>query len=473
MVLLSSSIHTLFFSISLICLLSVSSFLYVNNSVPTTTLIPQNTVQDSAFNLKVFVSELPRSYNYGLLQEYWSLPPDNRIKFDPDHLPGSSRKHSNKEFPPYPNNPVHTQYSAEYWLLGDLMTPESLRNNNSVAKRVSDAKDADVIFVPFFAALSCEMQASIDRRIITRKVDKNEDYRRQKEVMDIVTNSEAWIRSGGRDHVFVLADPMAMWHVKDEIAPAILLVVDFGGWVQIDAKASHGNSNEKIGHTQVSLIKDVIVPYNHLLPALQLSDNQPRHNLLFYKGAKHRQRGGVIRAKLWSMLEHEPGVVMEEGVADETGRQQSIKGMRDSEFCLHPAGDTPTSCRLFDAIQSLCIPVIVSDQIELPFEGIIDYSEFSVFVSSNDALQPKWLVTHLQNISKEQREEYRKNLARVQPMFEYDNGFPGGIGPIDPNGTVNQIWKKIYHKVPMIKEAVTRNRRKPPGTSIPLRCQCT
>ncbi|XP_074263545.1 putative arabinosyltransferase ARAD1 isoform X1 [Silene latifolia] len=466
------SIYKLFFSISLICTLFMSSYLLFNKPVSAPTSILQNTLQDPGFTLKVFVSELPRSYNYGLLQEYWSLPPDNRIRFDPDHVPGLKQNNSNLEFPPYPKNPVTTQNSAEYWLLGDLMTPEHLRNG-SIAKRVYDVKEADVVFVPFFSALSCEMQLSIDRRILPMKVMKNLDYKRQKEVIDIVTNSEAWKRSGGRDHIFALSNPMAMWHVKDEIAPAILLVVDFGGWVQIDAKASHGNSNEKIGHTQVSLIKDVIVPYNHLLPALQLSDNQPRHNLLFYKGAKHRQRGGVIRAKLWSMLEHEPGVVMEEGVADETGRQQSIKGMRDSEFCLHPAGDTPTSCRLFDAIQSLCIPVIVSDQIELPFEGIIDYSEFSVFVSSNDALQPKWLVTHLQNISKEQREEYRKNLARVQPMFEYDNGFPGGIGPIDPNGTVNQIWKKIYHKVPMIKEAVTRNRRKPPGTSIPLRCQCT
>lgn len=44
-----------------------------------------------------------------------------------------------------------------------------------------------------------------------------------------------------------------------------------------------------------------------------------------------------------------------------------------SIFCLNPAGDTPSSARLFDAIVSGCIPVIVSDELELPFEGIIDY----------------------------------------------------------------------------------------------------
>lgn len=184
-------------------------------------------------------------------------------------------------------------------------------------------------------------------------------------------------------------------------------------------------------------------------------------------------QGGVVRAKLWDVLVNEPGVVMEEGLPNAAGVQQSIPGMRASEFCLNPAGDTPTSCRLFDAIQSLCIPVIVSDHIELPFEGMIDYSEFAVFISVDNALQPKWLVTHLQNISKEQKDEYRRNMARVQPMFEYDNGYPGGIGPINPDGAVNQIWKKIHQKVPMIKEAVTRDRRKPPGVSIPLRCHCT
>lgn len=44
-----------------------------------------------------------------------------------------------------------------------------------------------------------------------------------------------------------------------------------------------------------------------------------------------------------------------------------------STFCLNPAGDTPSSARLFDAIVSGCIPVIVSDELELPFEGILDY----------------------------------------------------------------------------------------------------
>lgn len=270
-----------------------------------------------------------------------------------------------------------------------------------------------------------------------------------------------------------LADPVAMWHVRDEIAPSILLVVDFGGWYRVDSKASNGNSSDMIQHTQVSVLKDVIVPYTHMLPRLDLLENQKRQTLLYFKGAKHRHRGGLVREKLWDLLINEPGVIMEEGFPNATGKEQSIKGMRTSEFCLHPAGDTPTSCRLFDAIQSLCIPVIVSDNIELPFEGTIDYTEFSVFIAVSEALQPNWLVSHLKSYTDLQKNKFRQNMARVQSFFEYDNGYPSGVGPIPLDGAVNHIWRKVHQKLPMIKEAIVREKRKPPNVSVPRRCQCT
>ncbi|CAD5193182.1 unnamed protein product [Musa acuminata subsp. malaccensis] len=442
-----------------------------NPSPSPKSLLSSSPTFHSAPRLKVFVADLPRSLNYGLLDEYWALStPDSRIGVDPDAglRPAVAAA---APWKPYPENPLIKQYSAEYWLLGDLETPSG-RRGSSFAERVYDLDRADVVFVPFFATLSAEMELGWGRKGGFLKKEGNEDYRRQREAVDRIRESEAWRRSGGRDHVFVLTDPVATWHVRSEIAPAILLVVDFGGWYKIDSKES-ANSSNMIHHTQVSLLKDVIVPYTHLLPRLRLSENRHRRNLLYFKGAKHRHRGGLIREKLWDLLVNEPGVIMEEGFPNATGREQSIKGMRSSEFCLHPAGDTPTSCRLFDAILSLCIPVIVSDEIELPFEGMIDYSDFSVFVPVSKALQPKWLVNYLRSISEQRKRRYRLNMAQVQPVFEYDNGNPGGIGPVPPVGAVNHIWRKIYQKVPIIREAIIREKRKPEGVSIPLRCHCT
>lgn len=82
------------------------------------------------------------------------------------------------------------------------MTPPQLRTG-SFAKRVLDARDADVVFVPFFATLSAELQLGMAKGVF-RKKDGNEDYQRQREVIDFVKKTQAWKRSGGRDHVFVL-----------------------------------------------------------------------------------------------------------------------------------------------------------------------------------------------------------------------------------------------------------------------------
>lgn len=86
--------------------------------------------------------------------------------------------------------------------MGDLETPRELRGG-SFAERVVSWEEADVVFVPFFATLSAEMQLGRDKGKF-RKKEGNEDYERQREVVDLVKSSEAWRRSGGRDHVFVL-----------------------------------------------------------------------------------------------------------------------------------------------------------------------------------------------------------------------------------------------------------------------------
>ena len=97
-----------------------------------------------------------------------------------------------------------------------------------------------------------------------------------------------------------MVDPIAMWHVKAEIAPTILLVVDFLGWYNLDSKESNSSLSEMIQYTQVSLLKDVIVPYTHLLPRLHLSENQKRQTFLYFKGANHRHQAST--KFLWMII---------------------------------------------------------------------------------------------------------------------------------------------------------------------------
>lgn len=131
---------------------------------------------------------------------------------------------------------------------------------------------------------------------------------------------------------------------------------------------------------------------------------------------------------------------------------QSSKGMRSSKFCLHPAGDTPSSCRLFDAIVSHCIPVIVSDRIELPFEDEIDYSEFSLFFSVEEALRPGYMVDQLRNVQKEKWMDMWKKLKSIAHHYEFQY-------PTKSEDAVNMIWQQVRHKIPAVNLALHRSRR--------------
>lgn len=126
--------------------------------------------------------------------------------------------------------------------------------------------------------------------------------------------------------------------------------------------------------------------------------------------------------------------------------------MRTSRFCLHPAGDTPSSCRLFDAIVNHCVPVIISDKIELPFEDVLNYSEFSLFFSSKEAIKPDLLVSTLRNFPRERWLPMWHKLRAVSHHFEYQH-------PPKENDAVNMIFKQVKRKVPAVKLAIHRSKR--------------
>lgn len=124
-------------------------------------------------------------------------------------------------------------------------------------------------------------------------------------------------------------------------------------------------------------------------------------------------QGGKIRDLLFQLLEGESDVFIKHGSQSRESRRMATQGMHTSKFCLHPAGDTPSACRLFDAIVSLCVPVIISDYIELPFEDVIDYRKIAVFVDTESALKPGYLTKLLRRVKKDQILEFQKELKKV------------------------------------------------------------
>nr|XP_043616812.1 probable arabinosyltransferase ARAD1 [Erigeron canadensis] len=344
-------------------------------------------------------------------------------------------------------SPVHRlieQHSIDYWLWADLIATESERKLKSVV-RVHRQEEADLFYVPFFTTISYFL------------LEKQQCKALYREALKWVTDQPAWKRSEGRDHIFPIHHPWSFKTVRKFVKNAIWLLPDMdstGNWY-------------KPG--QVSLEKDLILPY---VPNLDLCDSKclsesasRRTTLLYFRGRLKRNAGGKIRSKLGSELGDADDVIIEEGSAGEAGKIVAQSGMRKSVFCLSPAGDTPSSARLFDAIVSGCIPVIVSDELELPFEGIIDYRKFSLFVASSDAVQPGWLLEYLRSIKPTQIREMQDNLAKHVRHFLYSH-------PAQPLGPEDLVWRMMAGKLMNIKLHIRRSQRVVKESRSICMCDC-
>jgi hypothetical protein len=113
--------------------------------------------------------------------------------------------------------------------------------------------------------------------------------------------------------------------------------------------------------------------------------------------------------------------------------------MASSKFCLNIAGDTPSSNRLFDAIASHCVPVIISDQIELPFEDVLDYSQFCLFVRASDAVKKGYLLNLLRGIKQDNWTRMWEKLKEIAHHFDYQY-------PSPPDDAVDMIWEAVSRK---------------------------
>ncbi|KAL6517145.1 hypothetical protein OROHE_017851 [Orobanche hederae] len=374
---------------------------------------------DVSRKVRIYMYDLPRIFTYGVIESYAAARGGEAVGND------ALLKYK------YPGN----QHSAEWYLFSDLNRPNEERVDSAVT-RVLDPEEADLFYVPFFSSLSLivnpirptNLNVSRDRAVVYS------DEQTQEDLMDWLEEQVYWKRNNGWDHVIICQDPNALYKVIDRVKNGVLLVSDFG----------------RLACNQASLVKDVILPYSHRINTYKGDIGlENRKSLLFFMGNRYRKEGGKIRDLLFHVLENEEEVVIKHGTQSRESRRAASQGMHTSRFCLHPAGDTPSACRLFDAIVSLCIPVIVSDYIELPFEDVVDYRKIAIFVDSNNAVRPGNLVKLLRRTSPEKILEFQRELKKVKRYFEYE----------DPNGTVKEIWRQVASKLPLIKLMSNRDKR--------------
>ncbi|XP_060177169.1 probable arabinosyltransferase ARAD1 [Lycium barbarum] len=360
--------------------------------------------------LKVFMYDLPPQFHFELLG--WKA--EGKIVW-PD---------IRKMVPNYPGG-LNLQHSIEYWLTLDLLLSEFADDlNGRSAIRVHNSSEADVIFVPFFSSVCYNRFSKLKPN-----QKKSTNVLLQEKLVAFLTAQEEWKRSGGKDHIIIAHHPNSLLDARTKLWPAIFILSDFGRYPP----------------TVANVEKDVIAPYKHVISNYDndTSDFYSRPILLYFQGAIYRKDGGSIRQELFYMLKDEKDVHFSFGSILKGGVKQATEGMHSSKFCLNIAGDTPSSNRLFDAIASHCVPVIISDEIELPYEDVLDYSEFSIFVRTSDALKENFLINFIRSITEEEWTRMWARLKEIENMFEYRY-------PSKDNDAVQMIWQAIARKVPVI-----------------------
>ncbi|KAJ0959876.1 hypothetical protein J5N97_000390 [Dioscorea zingiberensis] len=316
-----------------------------------------------------------------------------------------------------------------YWLTLDLLSSRfGDRRGPCIAVRVMDSREADVVFVPFFSSLSYNRHSKV-----TPPMKESTNKMLQNKLVQFLVSQEEWKRSGGRDHVVMAHHPNSMLDARMKLWPCVFILSDFGRYPPTIANVE----KDIIAHLQAYVVRTF---------ENDSSGFDDRRTLLYFQGAIYR------KDELYYLLREEKDVHFSFGSIQANGIKDSTRGMRSSKFCLNIAGDTPSSNRLFDAIASHCVPVIISDDIELPYEDILDYSKFCVFVRTSDALKKNFLLKLIRGISKEEWTRMWERLKEVEGYFEF--GYPS-----QKNDAVQMIWQAVARKVPEIKLKLHRHKR--------------
>ncbi|KAI3917163.1 hypothetical protein MKX01_003612 [Papaver californicum] len=187
-----------------------------------------------------------------------------------------------------------------------------------------------------------------------------------------------WKKGGGKNHLIVAHHPNSMLGIKRKLGAAMFVLADFG----------------RYSDAVENLDKDIIAPYMHIVRMIGVSNSAPfeeRPILAYFQGAIYRK---------------DKDVHFTFGNVRGNGVRKVSEGMASSKFCLNI----------------------------LPFEDILDYSEFCIFVQTSDAVKTGYLVNLLREIKRKKWTKMWNRLKEVAPYFEYQ--YPSVSGD-----AVEMIWE--------------------------------
>lgn len=237
--------------------------------------------------------------------------------------------------------------------------------------RTFNPNEADWFFVPVYT--NCDLTKNGLPLI-------NKAPRMMRSAIEYIsTRWPYWNRTEGADHFFVVPhDFGACFHYQEKkaIERGILPLLQRAVLIQTFGQNNH------------ACLKDgsiIVPPYvspkrisNHTVPP-----GTPRSVFAYFRGVFYDvgndPKGGYyargVRASIWENFKSNP-------LFDISSEHPSTyyEDMQRSIFCLCPLGWAPWSPRIVEAVAFGCIPVIIADDIVLPFADVIPWDDIAVFV---------------------------------------------------------------------------------------------
>lgn len=268
--------------------------------------------------------------------------------------------------------------------------------------RTTKKEEADFFFVPSYAKCVRMMGGLSDKEI-------NQTY------VKVLSQMPYFRLSGGRNHIFVFpsgagATLFRSWAVY--LNRSIILTPE-------------GDRTDKRDATSFNTWKDILIPGNvddemtknggGLVKPLPLSKRKYVANFL------GRAQGKVGRLQLIDLAKKYPHKLespeLKFSGPNKLGKKEYFEHLRNAKFCLAPRGESSWTLRFYEAFFVECVPVIISDYAELPFQNVIDYTQISI----------KWpwtrigpeLLEYLESIPDENIERMIANGRQVRCLWVY------------------------------------------------------
>ena len=294
--------------------------------------------------------------------------------------------------------------------------------------------EADLFVVPFYSILAWH------NKTIQRGMWDVLEARLQ--------SSPAWRRSGGCDHLFLISSTRAS---GDLFSPTLERLLRSATLLRIDTRDER---KHKASNLLATAPRQIAVPYYVARLATdehsRRRDERP-HSVCFEGSDTH-----PTRRALFELFRDYPGADVR--APAKLGRHGHVKRnpvcatrerMASCRFCLVPPGLTPTSRRLYEAIATRCVPVIVSDRFVVPFSELIGDAALDQLVLRIPEAEVATAPRRLREA--DEPESYARRLAALEAhreWFLYDDflhapGFPLTEGGWMPDGgwVPDGVWR--------------------------------